>query len=105
VEEEELLLLTNLSVISPSSLLKIFEMCLHRVLVRERDAVDALQTVVLSISEEVRGGVLHDLKLLYPSGMRYVRSSAKIDEWSVAIHGRRGAVGDLVLDDVLLIRI
>jgi len=58
VEEEELLLLTNLAVIALGSLFEVLLVLDHHGLVGERDTVDTLERVVLGITEEVRCGVL-----------------------------------------------
>lgn len=53
VEEEELLLLSNLAVVALGGLLEHLLVLVHLLLVGEGDAVDALEGVVLGIAEEV----------------------------------------------------
>ena len=103
MEEKQLLLFTDLSMISLGSLFKILEMSSHGILIGERDTVNSLETVVLCVSKEIRGTVLHDLELLYPSGMRNMGASTKIDKGTVAVNRRGSSIRDLVLDDVLLV--
>lgn len=59
VEEEEFLLLTNLSVITLGSLLQVLLVLFQLLLVWERDTVDTLEGIVVGVSEEVGRGVLY----------------------------------------------
>jgi hypothetical protein len=89
-------------------------------LVGEGDAVDALQGVVLGIPQKVgcrvlptrRSGPtrithvstdLGDHERLDLAGMRNMRSETQIDHWPATVHGGRGPVGNLGLDEVFLI--
>ena len=58
VEEEELLLLSDLAMVALGSFLEHLLVLLHLLLVGKRDTVDALQGVVLGVTKEVGRRVL-----------------------------------------------
>lgn len=64
MEEEELLLLTNLAVVALGSLFKVLLVLNHHSLVGERDTVDTLERVVLGITKEVGGRVLLQVSII-----------------------------------------
>lgn len=88
-------------------------------LVRERNAVNALERVVVGISQEVRRRVLRSRyktttergettnlgnhEGLDLAGMRNMRANAKINHRSTSVDCGRGAIGNLGLDEILLV--
>ena len=69
----------------------------------EGDTVDALQGVVLGVAEEVRRGALSDHERLDLAGVGDVGADAKVDHRTAAVDGGGGAVGDLGLNELLLV--
>ena len=53
MEEEEFLLLANLSVVALGGLLEHLLVLVHLLLVGERDTVDALEGVVFGVTKEI----------------------------------------------------
>ena len=122
MEHEQLLLLSYSTVISLLGFLDELLVFCELLAIRERNTVESLKSVVLGICQEVGRRVLQravsDAKAtsrdgleahfgdghgLDSSGMRYVGTSTEIDQRSTSVHGRRGTVGHLVLDVVLLV--
>ena len=103
VEEEELLLLADPPVIPFSRELERGVVLLELLGLGEGDAVDALERVVVLVAEEVRGRVLEHVERLDSVRVGNVRPDAEIDHRPAAVDGRRGAVGHLGLDHVLLV--
>ena len=103
LEVKELLLLANEAVIALGSLLEELLVGGHLLLIGERDTIDTLEGVVVGVTEEVGRRVLHDGESLDSAGVGNVRTTAKIDKGAVTVDSGSGAVGDLVLDDVLLV--
>lgn len=65
MEEEELLLLADLAVVTLGGLLEILLVLNHHSLIGERDTVDTLKRVVLGITEEVGSRVLFTMSVLW----------------------------------------
>lgn len=103
MEHEELLLLTNLSMITLSSLLKELEVSVHQLLIRERNTVDSLERVVGGVTQEVRRGVFQKLESLDAAGVRNMGTTAKIDQRTTSVDGSRGAIRNFRRDKSLLV--
>lgn len=102
-EEEELLVLGNLAVVALGSLLLELLPLGHLLRVREGHSVNTLERVVLGVTEEVRGRVLGDGERLDAAGVGNVGTETQVDERSTAVDRRRGAIGNLLVDVVLLV--
>lgn len=103
IEEEELLLLTNLAVIPLLSLSKEVLVLFKLLLVRERNTSNSLDGFVLAVTQPVSGRVPDDSEGLDVSGVRDVGSSAQIDEGTASIDSALGAIGHSLVDEVLLV--
>lgn len=120
VKDEQLLVLTDFSVVSLSGFLKILFVFFHLSIVGERHAVDSLESVVLGITKEVRRRVLvqyhqqmfniqfalshlGDGQGLNTASMRNMRTKTQVNQRATSVDSRRGSIRDLVLDIVLLI--
>jgi hypothetical protein len=99
VEEEELLLGAEDAVVALLGLLDHEEVGLHLLRVREGDAVDALQGVVVGVAEPVGGGGLGHLEGLDGGRRGHVRAAAEVDQGPAAVGGGVAAVGDLGRDE------
>jgi len=95
MEEEQLLLATDFAVITLSRLLLKFLPLLELLRVGERDAVDALQCLSVSLTLPVGRGVLGDLQGLHLAGVTNMRSAAEIDQRTALVDS--GAVGGHLL--------
>ena len=101
IEEEQLLLPPNLTMIALSSLRKEVLVLRQLLLVGEGDTVDTLQRLIVRVAEEVRGRVLGDHHRLDFASMRNVRADAEINHRSAAVYSRGGAVGNFGLNEIL----
>lgn len=103
IEEEQLLILTNLSVIPLLSLSKEVLVLVKLLLVGERNTSNSLDGLVLAVTQPVSGRVPDDGESLDISSVRDVRSSAQIDEGAASIDGTLGAIGHSLVDEVFLV--
>ena len=101
MEEEEVLLLTDLSVVTLGSLLLEVLPLLQLLGIWERDTVDSLQALAVRVALPVRRGVLGQSESLDLSRMTDVGSTAQINEWATSVDSRRWRV-DLLVQDSLL---
>ena len=95
---EEVLLTTNDTMIALLGLLTEVDVLLELLLSRERDSVDALQTVVCGLSEPVRCGVTHDLETLDELGGGDMGACAQIDQVTALVNRDTLAILDLAGD-------
>jgi len=95
MEEEQLLLATDLAVIPLGRLLLQLLPLLELLGIGERDAVDTLQSLSVGLALPVRGGVLGDLQSLYLTGVADVGSTAEIDKRAALVDS--GAIGGHLL--------
>lgn len=120
VEEEELLVGTDLAVVTLGSLLEELLVLLQSLLVGERDTSNTLDGLVFAITQPVSGGALYvvsKLVRLYSVGTSYsengkgldvagvghVGTTAQIDQGTAAVDSALGVVGHALLDKVLLV--
>jgi len=95
---EEVLLTTNDTMIALLGLLTEVDVLLELLLSRERDSVDALQTVVCGLSEPVRCRVTHDLETLDELGGGDMGACAQIDQVTALVDRDTLAILDLAGD-------
>ena len=105
VEHEQLLLLSDLPVIPLLGLLDKLLVLGHQLAIRETDSIDSLQCVVLGVSQEVGRRVFGNSQSLDSASMGYVRTSTEIDQGTTSVDSGRSAIGDLVLDIMLLVAV
>ena len=105
VKEEELLLDAKLAVVALRSLLLQDLILFEHLLVREGDAVDALELIVALLAQPQRRRCLHCLERLHLPRVGEVRALAQVDKGPTSVDGRRGAVGQLAGDHGLLERV
>ena len=86
VEEEKLLLLSDLAMVTLRSLFEDLLVLSHLLGVRERDTVDSLERIILGVSQEIRGGVLHDSKSLDSASVGDMRSTAQINQRTATVN-------------------
>jgi hypothetical protein len=102
VEEKQLLLLAEYSVVALLGLLDHDFVLLHQLGVREGDTVHALQGVVGSAAEPVRGRRTQHLKRFHSTCVRHVRTAAQINERAAAVRSGVAAIGNFVGNDLHL---
>jgi hypothetical protein len=103
VERKELLVDADPAVVALLGLLEPVLVLGHLLGVGERDAVDALERVVLGVAHKVGRRGFGDREGLDLGRVGDVRAGAEVDERAAAVDGRRGAVRDLGLDEVSLV--
>ena len=101
VEEEKLLVLSNLAMVAFGGLGEESLVFGQLFLVGEGDTVDTLQRLIVRVAEEVRGRVLGDHHRLDFAGMGDVRANTEINHRSAAVYSRGGAVGNFGLNEIL----
>ena len=120
VEEEKLLLFSNLPMIPTGCFGEELLILNHLLLVRERDSVDTLQRVIVGIAEEVgrrilrrgssgeklthmrRADLRHHERLDF-TRVRNMWADTEVNHRSTAVYRRRATIRDLRLDEVLLV--
>ena len=105
VEEPQLLVLSDLSVVSLLGLLEPLHVLLQLLVVGERDTVDTLQRGVIGVSKPVGGRVFGDAHSLDLVTVGDMRSSTEIDKGSRTVGKTSLSIRNLVLDDLLLERV
>lgn len=103
MEEEQLLFLANLSVITLGCFLNELFVFGHLLLVWEGDTIQTLQRVVLCITQKVRCRVLGDHHGLYATSVWNVGTTAQVNERTATVDSCRGAIGNLIINDVYFV--
>jgi hypothetical protein len=100
MEEEELLIPSNQTVIALLGLLTPLKPLSHLLVLSKGDTVDTLEDLIFSLSEPIAGGIAINGHGLDPAGVGDVGTQAEIDQGSAPVDGAGRAVGDLLLDEV-----
>ena len=102
VEEEEILLLTQHTVVVLLRLLHLLLPLLQLLGVREGNSVHTLEGVVFSVTQPVTGAILHHGETLDERGVGKMRTHAKINQGTTAVHAGHGIISHLAGDNLEL---
>ena len=102
VEVEQVLVLTNQTMITLSCLLNEVDVLIKFLFRWESYSVDSLQTVIGSLSKPVSRGILHDFESLYSASVGHMRSSTQVNQVSVSVSSDLSSVRDLALNQLNL---